>query len=78
MSFLAAIIAFFFLFWNRAVFLCFLLKAFFSFFERRVGFLIHFVEMSFRLSLKVSVFVISLIFLGSFSEIVVEARDYRD
>jgi hypothetical protein len=76
--FFAVIVAFFFLFWSLAPLLCFFLKVFFSFSERRISFLIYFVGVLSRFVLKVGVFVISLVFLGLFFEIVVEACGCRD
>jgi hypothetical protein len=78
MSFLAAIIVLSFFFWSLALFLCLFLKAPFSFSERRIGFLIYFVGVPSRFALEVGVFVISLVFLGPSSKIVVEACGCRD
>jgi hypothetical protein len=78
MSFLAVIIALFFFFKNLAPFLCLPLKALFSFSERRISFSLYFVEMPSRFALEMGIFVISLIFLGPFSKIVVETCDCRD
>jgi hypothetical protein len=64
---------FFLFFWSRGSFGSFLLEIPFSFSEGRVGFLIYLVGMSSRLFLKIGVFVVSLVFLGFFPEIVVEA-----
>jgi hypothetical protein len=76
--FLTAIIALFFLFESWAPFLHLLLEASFSFAECRISFLIHFVGMLSRLFLKVDILIVSLIFLGPFFKIIVEARDCRD
>jgi hypothetical protein len=46
--------------------------------QYRINFLVHFVGMSPRLSLKISILIISLIFLGLSSKIVVETCDCRD
>jgi hypothetical protein len=78
MTFFTVIIAFSFFFWSRVSFLRFLLEASFSFSECRIGFPIYLVGVALWLSLEISILVVSLIFLGSFSEIVVEARNYRD
>jgi hypothetical protein len=78
MSFFAAIVVFSFLFWNLAPFRCLSLKTLFSFSERRIGFLIHFVGVLSWFAPKVSVLVISFVFLEPFFEIVVEACGYRD
>jgi hypothetical protein len=76
--FFTAIVALFFLFWNLASFLCLSLKVPLSFSKRRINFPIHFVGMPFRFALKMGVLVISLVFLGPSSEIVVEACGCRD
>jgi hypothetical protein len=76
--FLSAIETFSLFFWNRGFFRSLFLEIFFSFSEYRIGFSVYLVGMSFWFFLKISVLIISLIFLGFFSEIVVEARDCRD
>jgi hypothetical protein len=78
MPFLTVIIAFFFLFWSWALSLRLFLKKKFPLSECRINFLIYFVRVSPRLSLKIDILIVSFIFLRSFSEIVVETCDYRD
>jgi hypothetical protein len=79
MSLFAAIIAFFFLFWNWAPFLRLFLEVSLSLSERRINFLIYLVGMPFLLPiLKIIVLVLAFLFLRSFAEIVVEASGYLD
>jgi hypothetical protein len=78
MTFLAAIIALFFFFLELGPFLRLSLKALFSFPECYISFLIYFVGMSLRFSLKIMGFVCTFIFLGPSFKVIVEARYYCD
>jgi hypothetical protein len=76
--FLTVIIVVSFLFWSWALFLRLFLEVSFSLSKRRINFLIYLVGMPFLLSLKMGIFIISLILLKPFSKIIVEAYGYRD
>jgi hypothetical protein len=80
MTFPAIIETFPFFLWGGV---CFLLSRFSEFLiflsEGLIGFLVHFVGMSFGFFLlEVGVLIVPFIFLGSFSEVIVEARRRRD
>jgi hypothetical protein len=79
MSFFVIVKIFLLFFWDRDFFKSFFLEAFSFFSECRVGFSIYFVGISLPLFfLKVVRFIISLVFLGLFFKVIVEARSYRD